>query len=102
MLIIKRERVRFFDPSNFYHGFFTRFGPRLIGIPLHGAWWILVYYGLIMFVCNIDGGGQSQNRRGPGRGVAEFFPKGTTPSIGADPIVSFGSLPGRDRHSHPI
>ena len=50
------ERVRFFDPSDFYHGFFSRFGPReFMGVPLHGAWWILVYYAVIMFVCNIGG-----------------------------------------------
>ena len=50
------QKVRFFDPSDFYHGFFSRFGPReFMGVRLHGAWWILIYYAVIMFVCNIGG-----------------------------------------------
>jgi membrane protease YdiL (CAAX protease family) len=50
------QTVRFFDPAGFYHEFFSRFGPReFMGFPLHGAWWILVYYAVIMLVCNIGG-----------------------------------------------
>jgi membrane protease YdiL (CAAX protease family) len=26
-----------------------------MGIPLRGAWWILVYYAVVMLVCNIGG-----------------------------------------------
>ena len=26
-----------------------------MGIPLHGAWWILVYYAVVILVCNIGG-----------------------------------------------
>jgi hypothetical protein len=50
------ESVRFFDPSAFYREFFKHFGPKdFMGIPLQGAWWILLYYVAIMFLCNIGG-----------------------------------------------
>ena len=50
------ESIRFFNPSVFHREFFNRFGPTdFMGIPLHGAWWILVYYAVLMFVCNIGG-----------------------------------------------
>jgi membrane protease YdiL (CAAX protease family) len=48
--------VRFFDPSGFHDDFFSHFGPRdFMGMPLRGAWWILVYYAAVMLVCNIGG-----------------------------------------------
>src|SRR6266852_7471582 len=50
------QSIRFFDASEFYHEFFDRFGPKdFMGIPLHGAWWILVYYAVLILVCNIGG-----------------------------------------------
>jgi len=50
------QSIRFFDPSTFYREFFSHFGPRdFMGIPLQGAWWILVYYAVVMLVCNIGG-----------------------------------------------
>jgi len=50
------QSIRFFDASGFYHEFFDRFGPKeFMGIPLHGAWWILVYYAVVILVCNIGG-----------------------------------------------
>ena len=50
------QSVRFFDPSGFHHEFFSHFGPQdFMGLSLKGAWWILVYYALVMFVCNIAG-----------------------------------------------
>jgi len=50
------QSIRFFDPSGFYHEFFDRFGPKdFMGLPLHGAWWILVYYAVVILVCNIGG-----------------------------------------------
>jgi membrane protease YdiL (CAAX protease family) len=50
------QSVRFFDPSGFFHEFFGHFGPRdFMGIPLQGVWWILVYYALVMLICNIGG-----------------------------------------------
>jgi len=50
------ESIRFFDPSAFHHEFFNHFGPRdFMGIPLQGAWWILIYYAVLMLVCNIGG-----------------------------------------------
>ena len=48
--------IRFFDASGFYHEFFGRFGPwDFMGIPLHGAWWILFYYAFVILVFNIGG-----------------------------------------------
>jgi hypothetical protein len=50
------QSIRFFDASGFYHEFFDRFGPKdFMGIPLHGAWWVLVYYAVVILVCNIGG-----------------------------------------------
>jgi membrane protease YdiL (CAAX protease family) len=50
------QTVRFFDPSGFYRDFFSHFGPQdFMGVPLRGAWWILVYYAVVMLVCNIGG-----------------------------------------------
>jgi membrane protease YdiL (CAAX protease family) len=50
------ESIRFFDPSGFHREFFNQFGPReFMDIPLPGAWWILVYYAVVMLVCNIGG-----------------------------------------------
>jgi hypothetical protein len=50
------QTVRFFDPSDFYRDFFSHFGPQdFMGVPLRGAWWILVYYAVVMLVCNIGG-----------------------------------------------
>jgi hypothetical protein len=50
------QSVRFFDASGFHREFFDRFGPKdFMGIPLHGAWWILVYYAVVILVCNIGG-----------------------------------------------
>ena len=50
------QSVRFFDASGFHHEFFDRFGPKdFMGIPLHGAWWIVVYYAGVILVCNIGG-----------------------------------------------
>jgi membrane protease YdiL (CAAX protease family) len=50
------QSVRFFDPSEFYSEFFSHFGPHdFMGLPLHGAWWIPVYYAVVMLVCNIGG-----------------------------------------------
>jgi membrane protease YdiL (CAAX protease family) len=46
--------VRFFNPALFNDAFFEHFGPHdFMGIPLHAAWWIPVYYAATMFVCNI-------------------------------------------------
>ena len=50
------DAVRFFQPSPFYLQFFSHLGPRdFMGISLRGAWWVLVYYAVIMFVFNIGG-----------------------------------------------
>jgi len=50
------QSVRFFDPSGFHREFFSHFGPEdFMGVPLRGAWWILVYYAVVMLVCNIGG-----------------------------------------------
>jgi len=50
------QSVRFFFPSEFYSEFFSHFGPHdFMGIPLHGAWWIPIYYAAVMLVCNIGG-----------------------------------------------
>jgi membrane protease YdiL (CAAX protease family) len=50
------ESIRFFDPSGFHREFFNQFGPReFMGIPLQGAWWILIYYAVLMLVFNIGG-----------------------------------------------
>ena len=50
------QTVQFFDASGFYHEFFDRFGPKdFMGIPLHGAWWILFYYAFVILVFNIGG-----------------------------------------------
>jgi membrane protease YdiL (CAAX protease family) len=50
------QSVRFFDPSTFYTEFFSHFGPQdFMGISLRGAWWIPVYYAVVMLVCNIGG-----------------------------------------------
>ena len=48
--------IRFFEPSPFYVQFFSHFGPTdFMGIPLLGAWWIPVYYAVVMLVFNIGG-----------------------------------------------
>jgi membrane protease YdiL (CAAX protease family) len=48
--------IKFFDPSHFHGTFFAHFGPQdFMGIPLRGAWWILIYYASVMLVCNIGG-----------------------------------------------
>lgn len=50
------QSIRFFNPSGFHGEFFSHFGPRdFMGMPLRGAWWILVYYAAVMLVCNIGG-----------------------------------------------
>jgi membrane protease YdiL (CAAX protease family) len=50
------QSVRFFHPSTFYSEFFDHFGPRdFMGIPLQGAWWIPLYYAVVILVCNIGG-----------------------------------------------
>jgi len=50
------QSVRFFNPSAFYSEFFSHFGPHdFMGLPLQGAWWIPVYYAVVMLVCNIGG-----------------------------------------------
>jgi membrane protease YdiL (CAAX protease family) len=50
------QSIRFFDPSQFHREFFSHFGPHdFMGIPLQGNWWILVYYAVVMLVCNIGG-----------------------------------------------
>jgi membrane protease YdiL (CAAX protease family) len=50
------ESIRFFDPSAFHREFFNHFGPKdFMGIPLQGAWWILIYYAVLILVCNIGG-----------------------------------------------
>ena len=50
------QSVRFFDPSPFHSEFFSHFGPHdFMGFPLQGAWWIPVYYAVVMLVCNIGG-----------------------------------------------
>jgi membrane protease YdiL (CAAX protease family) len=50
------KSVRFFDTSGFHREFFSHFGPHdFMGVPLHGAWWIPVYYAVVMLVCNIGG-----------------------------------------------
>jgi membrane protease YdiL (CAAX protease family) len=50
------ESIRFFDPSAFHREFFSHFGPKdFMGMPLQGDWWILIYYAVLMLVCNIGG-----------------------------------------------
>ena len=50
------QSVRFFQPAGFYSEFFGHFGPRdFMGVSLQGAWWIPVYYAVVMLVCNIGG-----------------------------------------------
>jgi hypothetical protein len=50
------QSVRFFNPSAFYSEFFSHFGPHdFMGLPLQGAWWIPVYYAVVMLVRNIGG-----------------------------------------------
>lgn len=50
------QSVRFFKPAVFYAQFFSHFGPHdFMGLPLQGAWWIPVYYAVVMLVCNIGG-----------------------------------------------
>ena len=45
------QSVRFFNPSAFYSEFFSHFGPHdFMGLPLQGAWWIPVYYAVIILV----------------------------------------------------
>lgn len=46
----------FFRPTDFYTEFFGHFGPAdFMGVPLQGAWWVLVYYALVILVFNIGG-----------------------------------------------
>jgi membrane protease YdiL (CAAX protease family) len=48
--------MRVFDPSAFHREFFNHFGPKdFMGIPLQGAWWIVIYYAVLILVCNIGG-----------------------------------------------
>jgi membrane protease YdiL (CAAX protease family) len=50
------QSVRFFDSSGFHSEFFSHFGPHdFMGLSLQGAWWIPVYYAVVMLVCNIGG-----------------------------------------------
>jgi membrane protease YdiL (CAAX protease family) len=50
------QSVRFFNLSGFYSEFFSHFGPHdFMDLPLQGARWILVYYAIVMLVCNIGG-----------------------------------------------
>ena len=50
------QSVKFFDASAFHLHFFSHFGPHdFMGVPLQGAWWILVYYAVVILVCNIGG-----------------------------------------------
>jgi membrane protease YdiL (CAAX protease family) len=50
------ESIRFFDPSQFHHEFFNHFGPEdFMGVPLQGAWWVLIYYAVVILVCDIGG-----------------------------------------------
>jgi membrane protease YdiL (CAAX protease family) len=50
------QSVRFFNASAFYSEFFDHFGPHdFMGLPLQGAWWVPVYYAVVMLVCNIGG-----------------------------------------------
>ena len=50
------QSIRFFVPSAFYREFWGHFGPKdLMGVSLQGAWWILVYYALVILVFNIGG-----------------------------------------------
>ena len=50
------ESIRFFDPSGFHHEFFSHFGPKdFMGVPLPGAWWVLIYYAVVILLCNIGG-----------------------------------------------
>jgi membrane protease YdiL (CAAX protease family) len=50
------ESVRFFEPSGFHRDFFSHFGPNdFMGVPLHGAWWVLFYYAAVFLVLNIGG-----------------------------------------------
>ena len=48
--------VTFFDVAGFHREFFSHFGPQdFMGKPLQGAWWIPVYYGVVMLIFNIGG-----------------------------------------------
>src|SRR5262245_47483043 len=48
--------VTFFDPNGFHREFFNHFGPGdFMGFPWQGAWWVLIYYGVVMLVGNIGG-----------------------------------------------
>jgi membrane protease YdiL (CAAX protease family) len=50
------QSIVFFHPSTFYREFFSHFGPHdFMGLPLQGAWWIPVYYAVVMLVFNICG-----------------------------------------------
>ncbi len=50
------QSVRFFNASGFYGEFFSHFGPHdFMGLSLQGAWWIPLYYAVVMLVCNIGG-----------------------------------------------
>jgi membrane protease YdiL (CAAX protease family) len=50
------QTIQFFDASGFYREFFGHFGPKdFMGIPLQGAWWILLYYAFVILVFNIGG-----------------------------------------------
>jgi len=50
------QSMRVFDPSAFHREFFNHFGPKdFMGIPLQGAWWIVIYYAVLILVCNIGG-----------------------------------------------
>src|SRR5260370_33717350 len=67
------ESIRFFDPSAFHREFFHHFGPKdFMGIPLQGAWWIPIYYAVLILVCTIGGGGACSRlpvRATPRRGL---------------------------------
>jgi membrane protease YdiL (CAAX protease family) len=48
--------IHIFQPSAFFTSFFGHFGPRdFMGTPLAGAWWIVVYYAVVMLIVNIGG-----------------------------------------------
>ncbi len=50
------QSVVFFEPGPFYREFFGHFGPDdFMGVPLQGAWWVLVYYAFLILLFNIGG-----------------------------------------------
>jgi len=50
------QSVAIFEPAGFYRDFFDHFGPAdFMGVPLQGAWWVLIYYAFLILVFNIGG-----------------------------------------------